>query len=743
MGRYTKILAWLIAAFVAVFALGAIFLALFFEPNDFRDNIAEAVKERTGRELVIEGDLSVAFFPWLAIDVGHTTLGNAPGFGDKPFAEFDGAKLSVRLLPMLLRQEVAIGTAELEALVLNLEVDTKGRSNWDDLFADKDPARTGTDSDKGKSLEVSGIDVSDTTIRYEDRKSGDTYELSGMTMQFGRVSDDGRPVPASGAFHFDVQPDKISGDLEVDTELSFDLEKSLVVFDGLNIKGVVAGVATSPTSLKFETDGVEIQTESETVTMQPLSMTLLGIDFTAEVEPFSYAGAIRPVAVIRTDAFSPRSLMHLLDIEAPETADPVALSRVIIDAKAAVKTNAVEMTGVTIKLDDTTFKGSLSVPRSSNGGYRFDLGADQLDLNRYMEPAEAATEGTGARGDSVPVEIPSDLIRPLNARGNLRVTTALLGGMEFQNVVLGLNTASGRMRIHPITANLYGGSYSGDVRIDVSGKTPVLSVDEKIQNVNLADFTRALFKQENITGTINGGFILSGRGDDMAAVQKTLGGNMSFQLIDGTYEGTDIWYELRRARALLKGGEAPKPVLPPRTPFSSVSATGVVTNGVMRNDDLSAELPFMQMSGRGTVDLVAATVNYDLTARVLERPESLKNVTEEELKDFTRAVIPLKITGPLTSPSVKPNVEALLRQRVEEEVKSRLFDKLLGGSKKTPPAEEVPEEQVPADGVAEEAAPAEGEPEEGAPAEGEPEEQTEKEKLEDEVKDKLKDLFGK
>ncbi|MGB5332786.1 MAG: AsmA family protein [Woeseiaceae bacterium] len=735
MGRITKIIAWLVAAFVAVFALAAVFFVLFFDPNDFRDDIADAVKERTGRDLVIEGDLSVAFFPWLAIEVGHTTLGNAPGFGDEPFAEFDRAKLSVRLLPMLFRQEVAIGTAELTALALNLEVDRSGRANWDDLFADEAATTAETGGDTGKAVEVSGIDVSDTTITYRDRQSGDTYVLSGMTMKFGRVSDDGQAVPASGSFHFDMQPDEISGDLEMDTELSFDLKKSLVLFDGLSAKGVVAGIASSPTTLKFDTDRIEVQTEKETVTMQPLSMTLLGIDLKADVEPFSYAGAIEPVATIRTDAFSPRSVMHLLDIEAPETADPVALSRVIVDAKAAFKTNAVEMSNVTIKLDDTTFKGTLSVPRIDSGAYRFDLGADRLDLNRYMEPAEEAAKA--ARGEAVPVEIPADLIRPLNARGNLRVATALLGGMEFQDVVLGLNSAGGRLRINPVTANLYGGSYSGDVRIDVSGATPVLSVDEKIQNVNLADFTRALFKQENITGTINGGFVLTGRGNDMAAVQKTLGGNMSFQLNDGTYEGTDIWYELRRARALIKGGEAPKPVLPPRTRFSSVSATGVVSDGVMRNDDLSAELPFMQMTGRGTVDLVAATVNYDLTARVLERPESLQNVTEAELNDFTKAVIPLKITGPLTSPSVKPNVEALLKKRVEEELKSRVLDKLLGGGKKTPAPAGEPKPAAPVEG-----APVEGMPDEALPAEEAPAEQTEKEKLEDEVKNKLKDLLG-
>jgi AsmA protein len=721
MSRPTKILAWLAAAVLAVFALGTIFLLLFFDPNDYRDDLSEAVKERTGRSLVIEGDISLAFFPWLAIDVGHTTLGDAPGFGDKPFAEFDRATLSIRLLPLLLSQEVAIGTADLESLELNLQVDSEGRNNWDDLVGGEDRADEEVTGEKGKAFEVSGVDVSNTIITFEDRQSGDTYVLSNMNMQLGRVSDDGKPVPAKGEFRFEVQPNEISGDIELDSVLSFDLDEGLVTVDDLSIEGVIEGIATSPTRLQFETDGIEVQTEDRVVTIQPLDLTLLGVDVHADVEPFSYEGSVEPDAAIQIDAFSPRSLMHLLDVEVPDTADPIALSSVIVDARAAVKSNVIELSDVTIKLDDTTFKGALSVPRSTSGSYRFNLSADRIDLNRYMEPTDKAAAETAA--ETTATEIPADLIRPLNARGDLRVATALLGGMQFENVVLGLNTANGRMRIHPITADLFGGSYSGDVRIDAASATPVLSVDEKVQEVNLADLAGAMFNKENITGSISGAFKLTGRGNDLAAIQRSLDGNMSFQLSDGAYEGTDIWYELRRARALIKGGEAPKPELPARTRFSSVKATGVVTDGVMQNDDLLAELPFMRLSGRGNVNLAAATVNYDLTARVLERPDTLQGATEEELDDFTEAVIPLKITGPLSSPSVKPNVEKMLKDRVEDEIKDRLFDKLLGGDKKEPPPEDELQEEP--------------------PAEGEPEEAPVEEDIEEQLKDKLKDLFGK
>jgi AsmA protein len=185
-----------------------------------------------------------------------------------------------------------------------------------------------------------------------------------------------------------------------------------------------------------------------------------------------------------------------------------------------------------------------------------------------------------------------------------------------------------------------------------------------------------MFDQDNITGSIAGNFRLGGRGHDMAEIQRSLGGTMSFELKDGTYEGTDIWYELRRARALLKEETPPEPVLPARTKFSTVTASGVVENGVMRNDDLVAELPFMRLTGSGDVNIPQGTVDYSLNARVLKKPDAMAGATPEEIEDFTKTVIPLKITGSLASPSVRPDLESLLRQRVEEEVKEKIEDKL-------------------------------------------------------------------
>ena len=57
MGRFTKIFLSLVAAFAALFAVAAIAFFLFFDPNDFREDIAKAVKESTGRDLTIDGEV--------------------------------------------------------------------------------------------------------------------------------------------------------------------------------------------------------------------------------------------------------------------------------------------------------------------------------------------------------------------------------------------------------------------------------------------------------------------------------------------------------------------------------------------------------------------------------------------------------------------------------------------------------------------------------------------------------------
>jgi AsmA protein len=676
MGRLFKVLLWVVGGFAALFVLAAVALYVFFDPNDFREEISNSVKNQTGRDLTIEGDISLDIFPWLAVEVGKTSLGNAPGFGNEPMASFERASFSVRLLPVILRQEVVVGTAAIEALRLNLNVNQSGVSNWEDLVPPESNDDTDLASEPGSGIDVNSIEIIDATISYADSESGETIAINELNLNIGRLKDDGSDVPITAVLQLDVQPTGLSGVLEFDTTLNFDAMTGQLRLKDVVLEGIIEGLAEIPTTISLRTDAVEVSTNESQVSLQTVDLTMLDMHVIADVEPFSYQDQITPRATIAVETFSPRSVMQLFGVQPPETVDPVALSRVTVDATLEVTPTSIELIDVAIKMDDTSFTGTLSVPTTSTGFYQFDLAGDSIEIARYMEPADETQSSAGAA--TAPIEIPADLIKPLNARGKFTLGRVSFGNIVLENVNFGLNSSNGKMRIFPISSQLFGGSYNGDVRIDVSGSTPRLSLNEKIAGVDLAILAKAMFDQDNVTGEIDGSFSLAGTGKDIAAIQRDLSGNMSLELTDGTYAGTDVWYEIRRARALLKGEQPPEPVLPAKTEFSTVRVSGVVTDGIMRSDDLFAELPFMQLTGGGQVDIPAGTLDYRLSARILERPEFLRDATAEELDEFTEAVIPLKISGPLESPSVQPDLEKLLQQRVEDEIKDKLKDKLKG-----------------------------------------------------------------
>ncbi|HSM31070.1 MAG TPA: AsmA family protein [Woeseiaceae bacterium] len=717
MSRALKILGILLVTVVAVAIFAAIVFMLVFDPNDYKDKIAEGVKEATGRELAIEGDLHLSLFPWLAIEMGKTELGNAPGFDDTPFASFESARLSVRVMPLLLRREIVVGTAALDSLRVNLQVQKDGTGNWEDFGQAGDtrpevpePPETQAEG-RSATIDVASVAVTDAALTYSDAGTGDRYELTDMNLVSGRIAA-GEAVPLDGGLAFKLEPAGLSGRVDIDLVVDFDAQAATIAISDLDVDGRVDGVAEVPATIRFRAPAIRVQTEAQTADVGEVRLQLMSVDLKADVEPFSYAGDPQPAATISIAAFSPRTLMQELAIEVPPTADPDVLDKLIVDAKAKVGANAIALSDLRLVLDDTTFTGRLSVPKSADGTFELDLAGDRIDIARYMAPASEAGAADEAAGETV--EIPVELIRALNARGNLGIASASLGKILFENVTLGVNSANGKLRIHPIAADFFGGGYRGDVNIDASGKVPSIAVDENIAGVSLRPMMKAMYDVDDVTGTINGNFRLGGSGVDVDAIRRDLDGTLSVELIDGAWEGTDVWYELRKARALVTGEPAPQAPATPRTQFSSMKASGKVTDGVMRNDDFYAQLPFMQVTGKGTVNFVEATVDYTATGRFLDKPEFVTDVSKEELDDFTKAVIPFRITGPLADPDIRPDVEEMLKDRAEKEAKKAIADKLFGDDEK-----------------------------EAAPEGEEPQEEKDVEdQLKDEAKKRLKDLLG-
>ena len=103
MRTFFRIVTTLLALVLVVVIAAVLVATLYFDPNDFKDELADSVHKHTGRTMEISGNIELSFFPWLGIDVGRLDLGNAPGFADpvskkrlKSTTQFDSTGISGR-----------------------------------------------------------------------------------------------------------------------------------------------------------------------------------------------------------------------------------------------------------------------------------------------------------------------------------------------------------------------------------------------------------------------------------------------------------------------------------------------------------------------------------------------------------------------------------------------------------------------------------------------------------------------
>jgi AsmA protein len=216
------VLGVLIVALVAL----AVTISLVVDPNDYKDEIIAAVKDHTGRELRIEGDLKLSLFPWLGLEKGGIELANAPGFGEQPFARVAAAGVRVKVLP-LLQRELVVDTVTLNGLVLNLMRNRAGATNWQDLRT------TAPEQPKAKpapspvpaaigALTIGGIEIRAGEIDWRDEVSGAHYALHDLTLSGGKVVP-GEPVDLSLAFDLETRDPPARARIELETRATLDL----------------------------------------------------------------------------------------------------------------------------------------------------------------------------------------------------------------------------------------------------------------------------------------------------------------------------------------------------------------------------------------------------------------------------------------------------------------------------------------------------------------------------------------
>lgn len=271
-----------IVALVAVLVIAlAIFIAT-LDPNDYKDTIAEQVQKQTGRQVALNGDIRLDYYPWLGIELNDVTLANPAAFGKEPFLHVDHALVRVKTMP-LFQNRYEIDTVQLYGAVVNLAKSKTGTTNWQDLGG------SGGKQQEGKPLPLSslvlgGVDIKDARISWHDDSTGARYDIHDLDLATGQLVY-GQPIDLKMSLAASSNQPAISGDASMTGTIDYDLDneaatiKPLQLTANLNSDNIPGGSE----KLTFSSE-IGLDLKAGTASVKNMLLNVLGMKVAGDVE---------------------------------------------------------------------------------------------------------------------------------------------------------------------------------------------------------------------------------------------------------------------------------------------------------------------------------------------------------------------------------------------------------------------------------------------------------------------------
>jgi uncharacterized protein involved in outer membrane biogenesis len=173
---------------IASMAVVYVFLAT-YDYNKLKPRIERMVKDATGRELNLGGEIDIAIDFSPALLVTNVAFANASWGSQSQMIKVEKLEAQVRLLS-LLKREVEVKKIGLTGVDVLLETDPTGKGNWDFIAEDrKDKSEAGFTSEK---IDIDNFRIKNLRLAYRQGKTGPTkrYTLASLNVARSESEDE-------------------------------------------------------------------------------------------------------------------------------------------------------------------------------------------------------------------------------------------------------------------------------------------------------------------------------------------------------------------------------------------------------------------------------------------------------------------------------------------------------------------------------------------------------------------------
>lgn len=447
--RIARWVAAILGGLVGLALLTVLTVTVFVDPNRFRGQIERRVERMTGQPFEIQGDLSISWFPWLALRMGPSQFGTPEpgpeGSPPQPILQWEAARVGAKLVP-LLKGQLIVDIIRLEGAKVHLVHRADGSSNWDAALASfrnrppPQPLPAGTQPSPGP--EVSGFQLRKGTLTYVDERpeTARTVSATNWNLDIGEWRS-GATFPIETGMSLTVGDLVRAENLKLGARLHVSEDANDIDVFGMEFASQVFAQALPPKGLpvEFQVSRMAVRLSPLDIAISELSSRIAGVQLTTSVQAGETAAdrSLYARGPIDLQVPSVRELIKTLGIDAPLPLDKETLGRMRFQSMLSWEGGAITATSIGVDLDETHFSGEASRTAGEEPVWTFALHGNRIGLSRYLEIEDKSKE---------PFELPVRALRALRMQGVLTFDQAWMGEVQMKGIRIRLELEDGKLR---------------------------------------------------------------------------------------------------------------------------------------------------------------------------------------------------------------------------------------------------------------------------------------------------------
>ena len=333
---------------------------------------------------------------------------------------------------------------------------------------------------------------------------------------------------------------------------------------------------------------------------------------------------------------------------------------------------------VALTVGESQLNGTIGGKLGNKPWLNIDMRSPRLDLDALagLNGSTAASSGATTPAISRPpviAEPVSYIAHPLNsitATLKLQIDALRWRGMDLQQVALNAQNQQGKVTLANLSGQIGEGRFSLPGTLDLRQQATRAELRPSLQNIALAPLLQAFALPATLDGELTLAGRLSGEGLSIADFHRRWRGEADMALTSARIIGMNFQQLVQRAVARNsdrvsndeEAGDSNE------TRLDKLQAQATLHDGLIGLKNLEGDASRFKLSGAGEVDMAHRQCDMRFGVQVTAGWKGDGAL----ITTLQRTSVPLRIYGSWDNLQYNLQVDQLLRQRLENEVKSRL-----------------------------------------------------------------------